>query len=112
MLKHIVLKTAVSVNAIPYDTVMIANSDVKQRAFADLELLQNVADFKDKFYHAGWANYKNAKPGTMKLLPPEHSLQELRSDYQKMQAMIYEDKISFDEILDALSQVEREINDL
>ena len=91
---------------------MIANSDVKQRAFADLELLQNVADFKDKFYHAGWANYKNAKPGTMKLLPPEHSLQELRSDYQKMQAMIYEDKISFDEILDALSQLEREINDL
>ena len=48
----------------------------------------------------------------MKLLPPEHSLQELRSDYQKMQAMIYEDKISFDEILDALSQLEREINDL
>ena len=93
-----------------YDTVMIANSEVKQRAFADLQLLKNVAEFKDKFYHAGWANYKNAKPGTMKLLPPEHSLQELRSDYVKMQAMIYEDNMSFDEILDALKKLENEIN--
>ena len=91
---------------------MIANSEVKQRAFADLQLLKNVAEFKDKFYHARWANYKNAKPGTMKLLPPVHSLQELSSDYAKMQAMIYEDNMSFDEILVALKQLENEINGL
>ena len=95
-----------------YDTVMIANSEVKQRAFADLQLLKKVAEFKNKFYHARWANYKNAKPGTMKLLPPVHSLQELSSDYAKMQAMIYEDNMSFDEILDALKKLENEINNL
>ena len=95
-----------------YDTVMIANSYVKQKAFNDLLLLKNVAEFKDKFYHAGWANYKNAKPGTIKLLPPEHSLHELHKDYKKMESMIYEQNISFDDILKSLAQLEKEINNL
>ena len=74
--------------------------------------MQNVVDFKDKFYHAGWANYKEAKPGTMKLMPPEHSLPELYRDYQKMRSMIYEDNLSFDEILEKVKFLETEINEL
>lgn len=95
-----------------YDTVMMAKHEVKHRAFQDLALLENVVSFKDKFYHAGWANYKNAKPGTMKLMPPLHSLEALRRDYQKMQAMIYEDTLTFDDILLTLQQLEEEINAL
>ncbi len=95
-----------------YDTVMIADSSVKQQAFADLQLLQNVAEFKDKFYHAGWANYQAAKPGTMRLMPPEHSLPELYRDYQKMRSMIYEDNLSFDDILRKVKNLENEINEL
>jgi hypothetical protein len=95
-----------------YDTVMITNSYVKQKAFNDLLLLKNVAEFKDKFYHAGWANYKNAKPGTIKLLPPQHSLPELHRDYLKMESMIYKQNMSFDDILKSLAQLEEEINNL
>ena len=91
---------------------MIADSSVKQQAFADLQLLQNVAEFKDKFYHAGWANYQAAKPGTMRLMPPEHSLPELYRDYQKMRSMIYEDNLSFDDILRKVKNLENEINEL
>ena len=95
-----------------YDTVMIANSYVKQKTFNDLLLLKNVAEFKDKFYNAGWANYKNAKPGTIKLLPPQHSLPELHRDYLKMESMIYKQNMSFDDILKSLAQLEEEINNL
>lgn len=95
-----------------YDTVMIARSPVKQKAFSDLQLLKNVAEFKEKFYYAGWANYKDAKPGSIKLLPPPHSMDALRRDYSKMQEMIYGDTVSFDEILEALKQLEEEINHL
>ena len=73
-------------------------------------LLQQVAEFKDKFYHRGWTHYLEAKPGSLKLLPPAHNLDVLRDDYQKMQPMIYKDKLSFDEILDDLSVLEKEIN--
>lgn len=95
-----------------YDTVMIAGSAVKAQAFADLSLLKQVVDFKDKFYHCGWANYPDAKPGTMKLLPPEHSLKPLQDDYAQMRAMIYGDDIPFDAILDSLRELEAEINRL
>ena len=93
-----------------YDTVMMARSPIKALAFKDLMLLQQVAEFKDKFYHRGWTHYLEAKPGSLKLLPPAHNLDVLRDDYQKMQPMIYKDKLSFDEILDDLSVLEKEIN--
>ncbi len=95
-----------------YDTVMMANSDVKLKAFDDLELLAKVVVFKDKFYHSGWANYKNAKPGTMRLLPPEHSMKDLERDYAKMRSMIYGEYLSFEEILQELKMLEDEINAL
>ena len=95
-----------------YDTVMIARSAIKQKAFSDLQLLKNVTDFKVKFYYAGWANYKDAKPGSMKLLPPPYCMEALRKDYQKMQMMIYGAPVSFDEILESLKQLEDEINHL
>jgi len=69
-------------------------------------------NFKEKFYHSGWANYKDAKPGSMKLLPPPHSMDALRRDYQKMQMMIYGDPMSFDEIMESLKELEDEINRL
>lgn len=95
-----------------YDTVMIARSAAKESAFANLSLLSQVVLFKDKFYHCGWASYKDAKPGTMKLLPPAHTIDELRADYAKMREMIYEDYLSFDELMGALKQLEDEINAL
>mgnify|MGYP000856174849 CR=1 FL=1 len=95
-----------------YDTVMISRSPVKQSAFVDLELLGHVAEFKDRFYHSGWADYKNAKPGTMKLLPPWHSIKDLQVDYEKMRTLIYGDYLSFEEIMSALRELEKEINAL
>ena len=48
----------------------------------------------------------------MKLLPPVHSMAELRKDYKKMQLMIYGDPLSFDDIMDSLKTLEDEINNL
>ncbi len=95
-----------------YDTVMMARSDVKLKAFGDLELLAHVAAFKDKFYHSGWANYQDAKPGTMCLLPTEHCKKDLERDYAKMRSMIFGEYLSFDEILRELKILENEINAL
>lgn len=95
-----------------YDTVVIARSPIKESAFSNLELLKQVVDFKDKFYHCGWANYKDAKPGTMRLLPAEHSMKALKADYMAMRAMIYGDYMSFEDLLNELRSLENEINSL
>jgi hypothetical protein len=49
-------------------------------------VLGRLAAFKDKFYHRGWARYDLAKPGTMKLVPPQHVMKTVAHDYDGMSA--------------------------
>ena len=93
-----------------YDLAMMAQSKVKNEALADLDLLQNVVEFKQKFYPRTWAKYEEAIPGTLKLLPPEFRLDSLEKDYKAMQNMIFDKYISFDEIIGILGKLEKEIN--
>lgn len=86
------------------------NSPVKESAFADIELLNKVVQFKEKFYRCPWARYDEAKIGTMKLMPPERNLLTLRDDYEHMQNMIFGEKPDFDIILKGIAQLEKEIN--
>jgi len=95
-----------------YDLAMMANSDVKKNALADLELLESVVGFKQRFYTCNWAKYEEAKPGTLKLLPPEYRHKELKEDFKAMQNMIFGNKIEFDEIITILKKLEDEINSL
>lgn len=95
-----------------YDLYCMYNSPVKDRAFVDLELLDRVVKFKEKFYRCPWAKYDEAKAGTMKLMPPEYNLKALEEDYKHMQNMIFGNKPSFYEIIATIKQLETEINTL
>ena len=93
-----------------YDLYKMMQTPVKDNALADTELLEKVVKFKDKFYRCPWARYDLAKCGTMKLLPPTYNMSKLRSDYDHMQNMLFGDKPSFDEIVNAMKKLENEIN--
>jgi len=95
-----------------YDLAMMALNEVKNEALADLDLLKNVVEFKQKFYPRTWAKYEEAVPGTLKLLPPEFRLDSLEKDYKAMQNMIFDKYISFDEIIEILENLEKEINEI
>jgi hypothetical protein len=95
-----------------YDLAMMAQSKVKNEALADLNLLQNVVEFKQKFYPRTWAKYEEAISGTLKLLPPEFRLDSLEKDYKAMQNMIFDKYISFDKIIAILGKLEKEINEV
>lgn len=93
-----------------YDLMKLALSPVKQKALNDLELLQKVVKFKQKFYPRAWARYDLATPGSLKLLPPGYSMDTLKKDYVQMREMIYGDYPDFKEIFEVLSDLESEIN--
>lgn len=93
-----------------YDLFCMSKTPVKNHALADTDLLNRVVAFKDKFYHCSWAQYNLAKPGTMRLMPPEYNIPKLYEDYEHMQNMIFGEKIDFDVILDGISNLEDEIN--
>ena len=93
-----------------YDLYKMMQTPVKDNALSDNELLERVVKFKDKFYRCPWARYDLAKRGTMKLLPPTFNIGKLRSDYEHMQNMIFGNKPSFDEIMNAMAELEKAIN--
>lgn len=93
-----------------YDLYRMAMSPVKDVAFARLDLLKKVVDFKMKFYPRTWAKYVEAIPGTLKLLPPDYRIPVLQADYEAMKDMLYGDIPTFDTVMTAVRKLEWEIN--
>ncbi len=97
-----------------YDAAMMSrNAELKNRAFADIYLLYQVSSFKYHFYRAGWADYLNAVPGTMHLVPSGDILANLKADYNGMRReMLPADAPTLASLLDEISLLEQEINQL
>ncbi len=95
-----------------YDTAMLAGSTIKATALADQELLRRVVHHKSEFYYSKWARYDLAVHGTFRLLPAAGRAAGLQRDYQAMRDMIFDEPPSWDEILEALAELEQEINSL
>jgi hypothetical protein len=93
-----------------YDLYRLSHSPVRERALAQLDLLQDVADFKMKFYRSAWAKYEEARPGSLRLSPPTERVADLRKDYQNMQPMLFGIIPSFEDILAELAALEKTVN--
>lgn len=78
-----------------------------------IQLLKEVTDFKKTYFGSSWANYDNAKPGTLIIAPSERLQTILRKDYKEMEPeMFYGNILSFDEILARLEALQTRINAL
>ena len=95
-----------------YDLYCMAKTPVKKKSLARLDLLKKVVDFKMKFYPRTWAKYPEAFQGTLKLLPPEYRFTALAADYDAMKDMLYGDIPSFETVMKAVGELEKEINAL
>lgn len=93
-----------------YDLAMLAESPVRQSALQQLALLETVVRHKKHFFRCGWAGYDTARPGTLRLVPPDEYLKSLREDYRQMQVMMFQNPPTFDEIREILGDLEKEIN--
>jgi len=93
-----------------YDVFCMARHETGNRAMTDTALLAKVAWHKQRYFRTSWSNYQAAKPGTLKLVPPQTRLRELRSDYERMQEMFFSTPPALDEILRGLEAAERRIN--
>lgn len=95
-----------------YDLFQIAQSEHKIQILNDLSLLDRVTEHKKVFFRSKKANYETAKLGSLRLYPQIHQHNDLRIDYEEMRAMFFAAPPRFDEILEGLKILEREINKL
>ena len=94
-----------------YDVAMLAQSPTRSEALADMPLLAQVVKHKMTFYPCGWARYDLASSGTLRLSPAGQRLAALERDYRNMAVMIFGEPPKFDNLMEALAALEREIND-
>lgn len=95
-----------------YDIHRMFSTAVKDNAFSQLDLLNRVVEFKQKFYPSSWAKYGEAVPGTLKLIPPKYRFPELKKDYMSMKDMFYGEKPDFEQVMESIKLLEEEINNL
>lgn len=93
-----------------YGMAQLIGHEAKGRAVGSLDLLEQVAHHKSVFFKAAWANYEDAKPGSLRLMPNAELAVALRRDYSGMREMIIGDAPGFDDILGAIEAFEAEIN--
>lgn len=93
-----------------YDLVMLYRSDISKEAIKDIDLLAKVAEHKKFYFRSGAANYDEAKPGTLKIVPHDAILQAFKQDYEKMGSMFSGEILLFDAIISELKQLENSIN--
>ncbi len=80
------------------------------KAAARLDLLERVRLHKSRYFASSWAHYETAVPGTLRLLPPDSRLAELRRDYMAMEPMFLSAPLKFDEVLAILREAEQSLN--
>lgn len=93
-----------------YDLYEMAKTDAKDNALRNIALLAKVVAFKNKFYHCAWARYDLVVPGSLRLMPPEARLKNLKEDYDHMQNMLFGERPSFETLMSGIAKLEEEIN--
>ena len=93
-----------------YDLICIANSQYKDQLFNTSNLLEKVVQFKQKFYPRKWAKYEEATTETIRLVSDEYRLKEIKEDYQNMEEMFFGEFPSFEELMNSLFKLEKEIH--
>lgn len=93
-----------------YDVCCMAAHLAGRRAMEDLDLLARVVRHKRTYFQSAWANYDTAKPGSLRLVPADSRLADLKADYQQMHVMFIEPPPPFDEILRQLRNIEDILN--
>ena len=94
-----------------YDLAMLLDTDEGEAATTDFDLLAKVAKHKATFFRSSWASYGSARPGTLRLMPSEDRIKDLRADYRAMAPMMFDEgPPSFDDILAKIEKLQKAIN--
>jgi Nucleotidyl transferase AbiEii toxin, Type IV TA system len=94
-----------------YDLWSLLNAGIGERVLADMTLFHRVAEHREIFFRLSWVDYTTHRPGTFRLVPPDHHLRDWRNDYQDMLGSMFFGKTpTFDQILAVVGKFERQFN--
>ena len=93
-----------------YDFFCLLQSDIKDKALVEINLLERVAVHKSIYFASSWANYGTARKGTLKLSPQNRALKVLEEDFKSMKQMFLREIPEWNLILKTIEEFERKFN--
>jgi len=94
-----------------YDIEKLSQTPYFQKALSDKELYSKIVAHREKFSRLGGVDYTKHAPEYVQIVPPESVLLLWEDDYERMKSsMIYGEKISFNELIMRIKDVQKTIN--
>jgi len=95
-----------------YDLARMIDTPIAENALADKNLFQSIVAHRRMFIAMKDFDYDTLLPKTIKIIPPDSIIAKWEDDYNKMQTMIYGKSLSFNEIIDKITQLNDKIKKL
>jgi hypothetical protein len=92
------------------DVAAILQTPVGEAASRDLPMLDEVRQYKERYYAAAWARYDQAVPGTLSIVPSETKMRALIADYRDMRMMFFREPPAFESVVDRLRALQEQVN--
>jgi hypothetical protein len=92
------------------DVADMISAQVGDQAASGDALLAAVVKHKQVFYRSAWSKYDTARRGTLRLLPPEGRISDLRKDLASMREMFFGEPPEIDSMLKILREWESNYN--
>ena len=93
-----------------YDLFRLLNSEAGQAARADRALGEDCVAHARMFFNRPPFDLASAHAPTFALCPEQGMIDDLRQDYRAMSAMIFGDPPPFDEVIEAIAELQNRLN--
>ena len=92
------------------DVAAMSETVLGKMAARNLEMLDDVRRFKERYYASAWARYYLAIPGSLVIVPNARKITELASDYREMRPLFFSEPPPFERVIEQLRALQQEIN--
>jgi predicted nucleotidyltransferase component of viral defense system len=96
-----------------YDLEKIMDTAIANEALSDKDLYNSVVEHRRIFIGLRGFDYATLAPKTINIVPPDHTIDLWKADYETMQrTMIYGESLPFNKLLDKIKQLNERVNQL
>lgn len=88
---------------------MLQNS-IGEAASRDLATLDDVRQYKDRYYATAWARNDLAVPGSLSIVPSAAKMRALATDYRDMRMMFFREPPAFELVIKQLRALQEQVN--
>jgi predicted nucleotidyltransferase component of viral defense system len=95
-----------------YDLARMIDTSIAENALKNSDLFQSIVAHRRMFIAMKDFDYDTLSPATLNIIPPKEVIAKWEDDYNKMQTMIYGKPLSFNDIIEKITQLNDKIKRL